>query len=568
MLQKRWMVNQTDAAAVNQLQAQLGIHPILCKLLVQRGIDTYDKAKSFFRPELKDLHDPFSMLNMEKAVQRIERAVTDNEKILVYGDYDVDGTTAVALIVTFLKSFYANVDFYIPYRYTEGYGISFKGIDYAKAHNCSLVIALDCGIKANEKMDYAGALAIDFIICDHHLPGEKIPAAFAVLDPHQPGCNYPCKELSGCGIGFKLAQAYASVHGIPESEVFHLLDLVVISIASDIVPIIGENRIMAYYGIEKLNTNPRPGIKALMQVSGIAAPVSVTDIVFGLGPRINAAGRLDDAKEAVRMLLATEVSAAQVDADGLQEHNNNRKEIDKQITAEVLAMLEADPATPGKKSTVLFSDTWHKGIVGIVASRVMEHYYRPTILLTQSNGLLTGSARSVKGFDLYEAISACGDLLEQYGGHMFAAGITLKPENLEPFQLKFEQVVSERILPGQLIPEILIDAEINFSDITPGFYKILKQFAPFGPGNMHPVFSTANVMSNDRTRTVGNGHLKLTVQDSKKIVADAIAWNMGHLYERVLKRNSFNICYTIEENVYNNLTTLQLNIRDINFNNA
>lgn len=568
MLQKRWMVNQTDAAAVNQLQAQLGIHPILCKLLVQRGIDTYDKAKSFFRPELKDLHDPFSMLNMEKAVQRIERAVTDNEKILVYGDYDVDGTTAVALIVTFLKSFYANVDFYIPDRYTEGYGISFKGINYAKAHNCSLVIALDCGIKANEKMDYAGALAIDFIICDHHLPGEKIPAAFAVLDPHQPGCNYPCKELSGCGIGFKLAQAYASVHGIPEPEVFHLLDLVVISIASDIVPIIGENRIMAYYGIEKLNTNPRPGIKALMQVSGIAAPVSVTDIVFGLGPRINAAGRLDDAKEAVRMLLATEVSAAQVDADGLQEHNNNRKEIDKQITAEVLAMLEADPATPGKKSTVLFSDTWHKGIVGIVASRVMEHYYRPTILLTQSNGLLTGSARSVKGFDLYEAISACGDLLEQYGGHMFAAGITLKPENLEPFQLKFEQVVSERILPGQLIPEILIDAEINFSDITPGFYKILKQFAPFGPGNMHPVFSTANVMSNDRTRTVGNGHLKLTVQDSKKIVADAIAWNMGHLYERVLKRNSFNICYTIEENVYNNLTTLQLNIRDINFNNA
>lgn len=568
MLQKRWMVNQTDAAAVNQLQAQLGIHPILCKLLVQRGIDTYDKAKSFFRPELKDLHDPFSMLNMEKAVQRIERAVTDNEKILVYGDYDVDGTTAVALIVTFLKSFYANVDFYIPDRYTEGYGISFKGIDYAKAHNCSLVIALDCGIKANEKMDYAGALAIDFIICDHHLPGEKIPAAFAVLDPHQPGCNYPCKELSGCGIGFKLAQAYASVHGIPESEVFHLLDLVVISIASDIVPIIGENRTMAYYGIEKLNTNPRPGIKALMQVSGIAAPVSVTDIVFGLGPRINAAGRLDDAKEAVRMLLATEVSAARVDADGLQEHNNNRKEIDKQITAEVLAMLEADPATPGKKSTVLFSDTWHKGIVGIVASRVMEHYYRPTILLTQSNGLLTGSARSVKGFDLYEAISACGDLLEQYGGHMFAAGITLKPENLESFQLKFEQVVSERILPGQLIPEILIDAEINFSDITPGFYKILKQFAPFGPGNMHPVFSTANVMSNDRTRTVGNGHLKLTVQDSKKIVADAIAWNMGHLYERVLKRNSFNICYTIEENVYNNLTTLQLNIRDINFNNA
>lgn len=568
MLQKRWVIKPTEEAAVNQLQNQLHIHPVLCKLLVQRGIDTYDKAKSFFRPELSDLYNPFLMLNMDKAVQRIERAISNNEKILVYGDYDVDGTTSVALMYTFLRSFYNNIDFYIPDRYKEGYGISFKGIDYAKENNCTLVIALDCGIKSNDKMDYANSLQIDFIICDHHLPGEKIPAAYAVLDPHQPNCNYPCKELSGCGIGFKLAQAFASTHGIPESEVFNLLDLVVISIASDIVPIIDENRVLAFYGMEILNSNPRPGIKALMQVSGVAAPVSISSIVFGLGPRINAAGRLDDAKEAVRMLLSQAEIDAKDNADGLQEHNNNRKEIDKQITLEALAMLANDPATPDKKSTVLCSDTWHKGVVGIVASRVLENYYRPTILLTHSNNMLTGSARSVKGFDIYEAIRECSDLLEQFGGHMYAAGVTLKPENLEAFQNKFEQVVSKSILPEQLIPQIEIDAEINLGDISPAFFNILKQLAPFGPGNMYPVFMTKNVMSNGRTKPVGNGHLKLGIKDNRKFAADAIAWQMGDLYEKISQNTIFNLCYTIEENVFNNTTTLQLNVKEIKFNEA
>lgn len=566
MLQKRWVLKFTDVQKAEELQQALRIHPVLCRLLVQRGVDSFDKAKMFFRPELQHLHNPFLMKDMQKAVTRIERAINQNERILIYGDYDVDGTTAVSLMYTFLKKFYPNIDFYIPDRYKEGYGISFKGVDYAKQNNCTLVIALDCGIKANDKIEYANSLGIDFIICDHHLPGEKVPEAFAVLDPHQSDCNYPCKDLSGCGIGFKLAQAFASVFNISESEVFPLLDLVVISIASDIVPIIGENRILAFYGLEILNRNPRPGILALMKVSGIAPPVSISNIVFGLGPRINAAGRLDDAKQAVRMLLSEAEIDAQDNADGLQEHNNNRREIDKQITAEALAMLDNDPDAPNKKTTVLCSANWHKGVVGIVASRVLDSYYRPTIMLTHSNGMIAGSARSVKGFDIYEAIKECSDLLEQFGGHMYAAGVTLKPENLEAFKIKFEKVVSERILPEQLIPEIEIDAEINLSDIAPSFFNILKQFAPFGPGNLHPVFMTTNVMSNGRTKMVGNGHLKLGLKDNRMFAADAIAWQQGDLYDKVSQNKPFDLCYTIEENIFNNTTSLQLNVRELRFN--
>ncbi|MFN3939492.1 MAG: single-stranded-DNA-specific exonuclease RecJ [Chitinophagales bacterium] len=559
-------MKNTDVQKADALQRVLRIHPVLCRLLVQRGIDSYEKAKMFFRPELHQLHNPFLMKDMQKAVDRITQAMAANERILIYGDYDVDGTTAVSLVFTFLRKIYPNIDFYIPDRYKEGYGISFNGVDYARQQSCTLIIALDCGIKANDKIDYANRLGIDFIICDHHLPGEKIPEAFAILDPHQPGCNYPCKELSGCGIGFKLAQALASVLNIPESEVYPLLDLVVISIASDIVPIINENRIMAFYGLDILNKNPRPGIRALMKVSGIAPPVSVSNIVFGLGPRINAAGRLDDAKQAVRMLLSEAEIDAQDNADELQEHNNNRREIDKQITAEALAMLDSDPDTPNKKTTVLCSEAWHKGVIGIVASRVLDSYYRPTIMLTQSNGLITGSARSVKGFDIYEAIKECSDLLEQFGGHMYAAGVTLKPENLEAFKMKFEDVVSKRILPEQLIPELEIDAEIQLSDISPAFFNILKQFAPFGPENMYPVFMTNNVMSNGRTKLVGNGHLKLGLKDNRMYAADAIAWQQGDLYDKVSQNKPFGLCYTIEENIFNNNTTLQLNVRALRFN--
>lgn len=551
---------------VQRLQKELRIHPVLCRLLVQRGITTYQDAKLFFRPKLTDLHDPSRMKNMDKAIQRIEQAIASNENILIYGDYDVDGTTAVALTYAFFQKIHPKIDFYIPDRYKEGYGISKAGIDYAKEHACPLIIALDCGIKANDKIDYANAIGIDFIICDHHMPGDEIPKACAVLDPLQPGCNYPFKELSGCGIGFKLIQAYAQKHALPLEAVTQFLDLVAISIASDIVPIHGENRILAYYGLQILNNNPRKGIKALMEVSGLTPPINISNIVFGLGPRINAAGRLDDARKAVYMLLSDTHAVAKDSAEVLHDKNNDRREIDKQITNDALVMLQNDPAEKEKVTNVLFNPTWHKGVVGIVASRIIDQYYKPTIMLTLSDNLVVGSARSVKGFDIYEAIKECSDLLEQFGGHMYAAGLALKQENLEAFKIKFDNIVRQRILPNQRIPEVEIDAELELSDLRMEFYNILKQFAPFGPANMHPVFVTKNVISNGRTKVVGDGHLKLGIKDAKLYHADGIAFQKAKYYETLSTGNPFDVCYSIEENTFNGITSLQLNVREIKLN--
>jgi len=557
------VIRESDAGAVHILQEALGIHPVLCKLLVDRGIDTYDKAKQFFRPQLSDLHNPFEMKGMREAVNRILRASEQGERILVYGDYDVDGTTSVALMFSFLNRFYPNIDYYIPDRYKEGYGISFQGIDYAEDNNCALIIALDCGIKAVEQVAYANSKGIDMIICDHHLPGDELPAAVAILDPHQPDCNYPYKYLSGCGIGFKLAQAITLEAGLDEDRALDLLDLVAVSIASDIVPITGENRVLAFYGLRKMDTNPTKGLKALMEISDVRPPLSISKIVFGLGPRINAAGRLDDARKAVRMLISSTDQFARNHAGDLQGHNMDRKEIDRSITAEALEMLDNDPLTPERVTNVLFNPAWHKGVIGIVASRIMDHYYKPTIMLTESNGVVAGSARSVKGYDVYEAISACGDLLEQFGGHMYAAGLTMKPENVEAFKDRFEKVVKSTIRPEQLIPEIEIDAVLNLKDITPGFYKILRQFAPFGPENLPPVFITEELTCNGRSKVVGNGHLKLDVRDRNRFRASGIAFQQGDHYPYVSSGYPFDLAYYLEENEFNGQTNLQLNVKDI-----
>ncbi len=562
-MDKRWVFKETDEEKVNSLQQQLKVNPIICKLLIQRGIHTYDEAKKFFRPTIDDLYDPFLMKDMQKAVDRINVAISKNERILIFGDYDVDGTTSVALVYSFFRDLYSNLDYYIPDRYHEGYGISFKGIDYAKETNCTLIIALDCGIKANDKIDYANERNIDFIICDHHIPGDKVPDAVAILDPQQIDCNYPYKELSGCGIGFKLVQAFAQQHNIPMEKIIPLLDLVVVSIASDIVPITGENRVLAFCGLEQLNANPRPGLKALIEITGYNTPLSISNIVFGLGPRINAAGRMDDANKAVRMLVSESVEKAKDGADILQEKNVDRKEIDKKITLDAIRMLQEDEEVANRVTTVLCSSEWHKGVVGIVASRLLDHYYRPTILLTESNGMLFGSARSVKNFDIYEAIKQCNDLLEQFGGHMYAAGLSLRPENFEKFKQRFEEVVRATITPDQLIPEIEIDSALELKDITPTFNNIIKQFAPFGPQNMYPVFMTGKLKNNGRSKIVGDNHLKLSIKDSNLYNVEAIAFQKGNYFNDIAKGSSFDLCYTIEENNFRDMKSLQLNVREI-----
>ena len=565
-MEKRWVIKETDEEKVNSLHQQLKVNPIICKLLIQRGINSYDEAKKFFRPTIADLHDPFLMKDMQIAIDRIVAAISKNERILIFGDYDVDGTTSVALVYSFFRDIYSNLDYYIPDRYHEGYGISFKGIDYAQETNCSLIIALDCGIKANDKVDYANARNIDFIICDHHIPGDKIPEAVAVLDPHQKDCNYPYKELSGCGIGFKLVQAYALQHRIPIEKIIPLLDLVVVSIASDIVPIDGENRVLAFCGLEQLNKDPRPGLKALIEIAGFSTPLSISNIVFGLGPRINAAGRMDDANKAVRMLISDTVEKAKNGADILQEKNVDRKEIDKKITLDAIRMLQEDENVANKVTTVLCSSEWHKGVVGIVASRLLDHYYRPTILLTESNGMLFGSARSVKNFDIYEAIKTCSDLLEQFGGHMYAAGLSLLPENLEKFKIRFEEAVRATIKPEQLIPEIEIDSKLELKDITPTFNNIIKQFAPFGPQNMYPVFMSSKLKNSGRSKIVGDNHLKLSIKDSNLYNVEGIAFQKGNYFNEIAKGLSFDLCYTIEENNFRDTISLQLNVREIKIN--
>lgn len=570
MMEKRWVLKPSgNSEAVTSLAAELKINRILVNLLVQRGITTFDEAKRFFRPSLDHLHDPFLMKDMDKAIERIGVAIRHKEKILVYGDYDVDGTTAVSLVYTFLKSMTGDIGHYIPDRYKEGYGISKTGIDFAKENGYTLIIALDCGIKSVDKVEYANTLGVDFIICDHHRPGSELPAAVAVLDPKRNDCNYPYKELSGCGIGFKLIQAFAQLNEMPFSQLEQYLDLVAISIAADIVPITGENRILAFFGLQRLNREPRPGIKAILDLSGIKKELTVNDVVFTIAPRINAAGRIEHGTKAVELLISRNEDLAGFLGDDINETNTTRKNLDQLITDQAFQQIEDDETFKNLKSTVVYNPEWHKGIIGIVASRLTDKYYRPTIVLTRSNGMVSGSARSVKDFDVYNAIESCSDLLEQFGGHMYAAGLTMKEENVDAFKERFEKIVSETIDDKMLTREIEIDAELNLNDITPAFFRILKQFAPFGPGNMSPIFRSSEVRDNGNGRVVGNNHLKLSLKQEgfQPGVFDGIAFQLGHHHPMVEQKETFDIVYHIEENTFNNRTTLQLNIKDLRFAN-
>ena len=551
---------------ISRLAESLSVNPVIATLLVQRGINTMDKARAFFRPELSMLYDPFLMNDMEHAVERLKSAFMKGEKILVYGDYDVDGTTSVAMVYSFIRRFHQEVDYYIPDRYAEGYGVSFKGIDYAISRGVSLVITLDCGIKAIEKVAYARDHHIDVIICDHHTPGDVLPAAIAVLNPERPDSTYPFKSLSGCGVGFKLLQAYAMSNDIAFEVICSYLDMVAVSIASDIVPLVDENRILAYHGLKKLNEDPGVGLKAIISVAGLADKnITVDDIVFKIGPRINAAGRIESGKQAVELLVSEKPAEAALHCEKINTHNQTRRNIDKNITEE--ALVEIARADKYKYSTVLYNPAWHKGVVGIVASRLIESHYRPTIILTESNGHATGSARSIPGFDLYQAITECSDLLESFGGHMYAAGITLKSENVQRLRDRFEEVVKNSISPDLLIPQIEIDAELNFKDISPKLFRILKQFEPFGPENMNPVFFAESVSDNGYARLVGNDeeHLQLGLiqEELPFTVFRAIAFNQASHLHKIKKGPAFDIAYTLVENNFRGTTTLQLNIKDI-----
>lgn len=557
------------------LSEALGISPILCQLLVQRGITTFSEAKSFFRPQLTELYDPFLMNDMDKAVNRLNQAIGRKEKILVYGDYDVDGITAVALVYKFLRKFFCSksqVDFYIPDRYTEGYGVSYQGIDYAAKNKFNLVIALDCGIKAVEKVEYANSLGVDFIICDHHTPDDTLPNAVAVLDPKRVDSSYPDSNLSGCGVGFKLMQAFAQNNNIEFESLIPLLDLLAVSIASDIVPINGENRILAYYGLKQLNMSPCVGMKSIIDVCGLTdKEISVSDIVFKIGPRLNASGRLQSAKEAVKLLIIPEESTAdritlEKMAEKIDQYNLDRKKLDKNITEEATEELENADDFNTQSSIVVYNPNWHKGVVGIVASRLTERYYKPTIVLTHSNGCATGSGRSVQGFDIYKAIESCRDLLENFGGHMYAVGLSMKEENVPEFQRRFEKYVSENLSEEQRLPQIDIDACIDFCDITPKFFRLLKQFSPYGPENMKPIFVTRRTFDYGTSKVVGKEqeHLKLELIDSKsECIMNGIAFGMSEFNDYIKSLNPVDICYSIEENTFNGNTTIQLVIKDI-----
>jgi len=572
-MEKRWVLKHNgNEEQVNHLVEVLGVTPVLANLLVQRDVHSYDQAKAFFRPQLDDLHDPFLMADMNRAVERIGQAIQNHERILIYGDYDVDGTTSVALLYTFFQAHYGNVCYYIPDRYGEGYGVSFKGIDYAQEQRCSLVISLDCGIKAVEKVKYANERNIDFIICDHHYPGDELPEAIAVLDPKRQDCKYPYKELSGCGVGFKLLEAFSRTHGINPEHIYRYLDLVAVSIASDIVPITGENRVLAHYGLKQLNEAPSEGLKAIIQLSGLMnKEITIEDIVFKIGPRINAAGRIESGSSAVGLLVSQSVASATEIAGRVNDCNDERKHIDRHITQDALRMLANEQKFRDNKSTVLYDPDWHKGVVGIVASRLIETYYRPTVILTSSNGLATGSARSVVGYDIYQAIESCSDLLENFGGHMYAAGLTMKIENVERFRERFEEYVRATIREDQLQPQIDVDGELELQEITPKFFRILKQFQPFGPGNMAPVFLARNVSDSGDGRIVGASkeHLKLSLVQESSPFANfpAIAFQQGHHYKAIHNGAPFDICYSVDENVFRGKTTLQLNVKDIKIKN-
>ncbi|WP_025762703.1 single-stranded-DNA-specific exonuclease RecJ [Dyadobacter tibetensis] len=569
MMEKRWLVapqlNEEQQKIAGELRASINVGEVLATLLVQRGLTSFDEAKAFFRPDLSLLHDPFLMQDMDRAVARLQKAFAKGEKILVYGDYDVDGTTSVSLFYGFLSTFYDQLDYYIPDRYTEGYGVSSQSIEWAAANGFGLIVTLDCGIKSVDKVEAASRHGIDFIICDHHRPGDVLPAAVAVLDPKRDDCPYPYKELTGCGVGFKLLQALCIAENKDQTPLFDALDLLVISIASDIVPITGENRILAYYGLQRLNTSPRTGIKELIKIAGISGTLDITNVVFGLGPRINAAGRIKHAKEAVRLLLSDDQEEAEAFAEEINHHNLDRRKFDSSITEEALGMIANDDWLTQAKSTVLFKEDWHKGVIGIVASRCIEQYHRPTIILTQSHGKAAGSARSVPGFDVYEAIEACADLLEQFGGHTFAAGLTLPVENIPAFRKRFEEIVTSRILAEQLIPLINIDLVLELKDISPKFYNVLKQMGPFGPGNMTPVFVSNRVNIVGKPTIMKEKHIKFTVQQPGSGTFTVIAFGMAHYYAQLVKGEPFSICYCIEENNFRDQVSLQLFLKDIKF---
>ena len=571
-MDKRWVIKEKgETAVVRQLAGALGVSEALANLMVQRNITTPEEAKAFFEPDLDYIHDPFMMKDMNIAVERISAAIKKNEKILVYGDYDVDGTTAVALMYSFLREQYSNVEYYIPDRYKEGYGVSFQGIDFAFQNNCRVMITLDCGIKAVEKVKYARSKGIDVIVCDHHYPGDEIPKALAVLDPKQPGCNYPYKELSGCGVGFKLVHAYSRVHGIPFGKIAGYLDLVAVSIASDIVPLTGENRVLAYYGLKQLNDAPRTGLKEIIREAEVCRALTVEDVVFKIGPRINAAGRMEAGSKAVELLISSDVKLATEISKEINNFNIERRTVDRSITTEAMRMISEDQRTVNAKTTVLFNPSWKKGVIGIVASRLIETYYRPTVILTESNGFATGSARSVQGYDLYQAIEACSDLLESFGGHMFAAGLTLKKENIKPFMERFEQFVNETITEEQLVPRIFVDCELSFPEITEEFFNFLTKFQPFGPENMSPVFVSRNVFDKGTGRMVGSSgeHLKLDLchESTGLKTFPAIAFSQAEHFEYIKAGKPIDICYSIEMNDFRGNRNLQLNIRDIKINN-
>ncbi|MBO6081703.1 MAG: single-stranded-DNA-specific exonuclease RecJ [Bacteroidales bacterium] len=567
--ERKWQVKEvTDPEAVVRLSAELGIDSVLSTLLVQRGIKTFEQARAFFRPSLESLHDPFLMKDMDKAVARLRKAVDSKEKILVYGDYDVDGTTAVSLVYSFLGRFTKNLDYYIPDRYDEGYGLSIKALDWAAQNGFTLVITLDCGIKAIDKVRYAGSKGMDVIICDHHLPEEELPAAVAVLDPKREDCHYPFDDLCGCGVGFKLVQAYAQTVGMPFEELEPLLDLLVVSIASDLVSVTGENRVLSHFGLKRLNEKPRKGLQAIINLSNLEPDhVTIDDIVFKIGPRINAAGRMESGRLAVELLTAEDDRTAALIASQINDNNNERKSIDREITREALDMVQNGKCLACQNATIVYNPEWNKGVVGIVASRLVEAFYKPTFVLTKSNGFVTGSARSVRGFDLYDSIERCADLLENFGGHIYAAGLTLKEENLPEFARRIENYVSEHLSPEMSTPVVDVDSKLDFSQITPKFFRILKQFQPFGPGNNSPVFLTEHVYDDGNGRKVGPAaqHLKLElIQESQPYrQIGAIGFNMAEYFEHIKAGNPIDICYSVVENYYRGNSTIQLRLKDM-----
>lgn len=566
-MQKRWNILQAGEEKITSLREALKINTVLCKILVQRGIDNFNKAKTYFRPQLSELHDPWLMKDMDKAVARILSAFEKGEKILVFGDYDVDGTTSVASMYQFIKDIYSDTDFYIPHRYREGYGVSKLGIDFAKENGFTLIISLDCGIKSVDLITYAKSIGIDFVVCDHHLPDKELPPAVAILNAKQLDCPYPYKELCGCGVGFKLMMALAEKLGLPDKSYLVYLDLVATAIAADIVPITGENRVMAYYGLQKVNADPCAGIKALMQLAGVQKHMHISNLVFVIAPRVNAAGRMDDARKAVQLFVEKDYNKALAFAEMLHSDNADRREADSSITTEALALIEQDPLATSRKTTVVFQEHWHKGVVGIVASRLIETYYRPTIVLTRSGDYVAGSARSVAGFNLYEAIHACREHLLGYGGHFAAAGMTLLPENVKTFADAFEKEVNALITDDLLIPEIIIDAEISFTDITPSFFSILAQMEPFGPENMRPVFIARKVMDTGFSKIVKEQHIRFVLRQHN-ITFTGIGFNMADKFPILQQQEPMDIVFTIDENVWNGETNLQLKMIDLRISDS